>query len=352
MRRALARWMCGVVLALASAALGAAALAQGRDLTVVSRGGAYQEAQREAFFRPWMQARQQRMLEESWDGGIEALRARVRAGLDNWDIVQVEGDELLIGCAEGLFERLDWAALGGPDRYVPDAAQECGVGAIVSSLVLAWDRAAGGRAPTGWADLFDTARFPGPRGLRRGPKGTLEIALLGDGVPPAEVYRLLATEAGTDRALRRLEAIRGELRWWDRAAEPAQWLAAAEVVLTSALNGRIAAANSEDGRDFGMLWQQHLPAMEYWAVMRGSPNLARAMDFLVFVGDPRIQAALPPLIPYGVTARGAAELLPSPLLGQLPTAARHGRDALPIDPAFWQAHHARLSRRLADWLNR
>ncbi len=63
---------------LAAAALPAAAAhAQGRDLTVVSWGGAYQDAQREVFFRPFQQQLRTRMLEETWDGGIGVLRSRI-----------------------------------------------------------------------------------------------------------------------------------------------------------------------------------------------------------------------------------------------------------------------------------
>jgi spermidine/putrescine-binding protein len=67
-------------------------------------GGAYQDAQRDVFFRPWMTARNERLLEETWDGGIDALRRRIRLGPNTWDLVQVESDELLLGCEEGRFE--------------------------------------------------------------------------------------------------------------------------------------------------------------------------------------------------------------------------------------------------------
>ena len=52
----------------------------------------------------------------------------------------VDSDELATGCSEGLFEKLDWSAIGGKDHYLPQAVSDCGVGAGVASLVLAWDR--------------------------------------------------------------------------------------------------------------------------------------------------------------------------------------------------------------------
>jgi putative spermidine/putrescine transport system substrate-binding protein len=327
----------------------APARAQQRDLTIVSWGGAYQEAQREVYFRPWMAARSERLLEETWDGGVGVLRARIRSGANSWDVVQVESEELLIGAEEGLFEPLDWDAIGGRDNYIPQAVSDFGVGAILYAFVLAWDRDRLRAAPRGWADFFDTALIPGRRGLRRGPKTTLEIALLADGVPPAEVYRVLATEAGTERAFRKLDGIRGEISWWERGSQPPQWLATGEVALANAYNGRIAAANAVDGRNFGIGWNQNLYALDSWVIMRGSPNRDRALDFLRFAGQAEVQAELPPRIPYGVTARGANALIHREVLQQLPTAPQNAGSALGIDDRFWLANLDRLTRRFDAW---
>ncbi|WP_439598475.1 extracellular solute-binding protein [Falsiroseomonas sp.] len=325
--------------------------AQGpRDLTVVSWGGAYQDVQRDIFFRPWMTARDARLLEETWDGGMDVLRERIRSGTNNWDLVQVEGHQLLIGCREELFEPMDWEAIGGREAYLPAAVQDCGVGAIAYSMVLAWDRATLRGAPAGWADFFDTDRFPGRRALRRRPRTTLEIALLGDGVAPSEVYALLATQAGQDRAFRKLDSIRAQLAWWDRGSQPALWLASGEVVLSCAHNGRIALANATDGRDFGIAWAQNLAMMDSWVILRGSPNRQRALDFLRFAGQPAVQARLPRVMPCGVTALGALAELPAPLLAQLSTSPAHAAAALRIDEAFWLRHLDALNRRFAAWL--
>ncbi|MGK7868910.1 extracellular solute-binding protein [Falsiroseomonas sp. E2-1-a20] len=330
---------------------GRAARAQNpRDLTVVSWGGAFQDAQRDVFFRPWMTARDERILEETWAGGIDDLRRRIQPGPNTWDLVQVESEELLIGCEEGLFEPMDWDAIGGREAYRPEAVSACGVGAIQYSFILAWDRPRVATSPRGWADLFDTARIPGRRALRRGPKTTLEIALLADGVPRNRVYAELATERGLAQAFRRLESIRADLAWWERGSEPTQWLAAGEVALTAAYNGRIALANAQDGRDFGIAWQQNLTTLDSWVIMRGSPNRARALAFLRFAGQPQVQAGLPPRIPYGMTAQGVEALLPGPLLARLPTAPPHLEDSLRIDDRFWVDNLDRLNRRFEAFL--
>jgi putative spermidine/putrescine transport system substrate-binding protein len=338
--------------ALAAAALPAAPRAQGRDLTVVSWGGAYQDAQREVYFRPFQQATRIRLLEETWDGGIGVLRSRIASGANTWDVVQVESEELLIGAEEGLFEPIDWAAIGGRDAYIPQAVHDFGVGAILYSFVLAFDRARMANGPANWADFFDTRRFPGKRGLRKGPKTTLEIALMADGVPPDQVYATLSTPAGVDRAFRKLDSIKADIAWWERGSQPPQWLAAGEVAMTNAYNGRIAAANKTDGRNFAIVWTNNLYTLDSWVIMKGSPNRARALEFLKFVGRPDIQAGLPPRIPYGVTAKGANERLPADLLAQLPTAPQNLAGALQISDRFWLDNLDALTQRFNTWVAR
>ena len=71
--------------------------AQARDLTVTSWGGSYQDAQREVYFQPFMKQTGTKLVEDSWNGGVGALRAKVEGGNADWDVVQVEAEELVLG---------------------------------------------------------------------------------------------------------------------------------------------------------------------------------------------------------------------------------------------------------------
>ena len=66
-------WM----VALAAAALVLATATPARDLTVVSWGGAYQDAQRDVYFKPFMETTKIKMAEENWDGGVGTLSTRL-----------------------------------------------------------------------------------------------------------------------------------------------------------------------------------------------------------------------------------------------------------------------------------
>ena len=123
-----------------TAGIALATTAQARDLAVVSWGGAYQDAQKKVYFEPFKKATGVPMNDESWDGGIGVLRAKVQGGAATWDVVQVESDELAVGCEEGLFEKTEYSKIGGEAAYLPPSINSCGVGAIVYDFVLGYDK--------------------------------------------------------------------------------------------------------------------------------------------------------------------------------------------------------------------
>ena len=49
--------------------------------------------------------------------------------------------------------------------------------------------------------------------MRRSPYGTMEFALVADGVPVDEVYETLSTPEGVDRAFRKLDSIKEHVVW-------------------------------------------------------------------------------------------------------------------------------------------
>jgi putative spermidine/putrescine transport system substrate-binding protein len=339
-----------VMVAVTLAALALPTLAHADDLTVVSWGGAYQKAQNEIYFQPFAKASGTNLVQDSWDGGIGIVRSKVEAGAPTWDVVQVESDELQVGCDEGIYVKLDWSKLGGKDAYLPSAVNSCGVGAILYNFVLAYDGDKIKSPPKSWADFFDTKTWPGKRALRKGPKTNLEIALMGDGVPQADVYKVLATPAGVDRAFKKLDQIKSSIVWWEAGAQPPQLLASNEVAMASAYNGRIAAANEADKRHFKMVWNGSLYTLDSWVILKGSKHLDTAYKFLDFVGKPENQAKLPPHIPYGVTNRKAGALIQAALLQELPTSPEHLAQSVHIDDVFWTENIDRLNQRFNAWV--
>ena len=185
-------------------------VALARDLTIISWGGNFQDAQRIAYFNPFTAATNIKTVDQAWDGGVGTLRARAQSGGDpGWDVVHAEVEELQVGCAEGLYEPIDWSKIAEKDKLIPAAtSSKCGVGAITWSAGIAYDADKLKPGPTSAVDFFDLQKFPGKRAIRKGPKYALELALEGDGVPVDKIYDVLRTPEGVDRAFNKLKSIR------------------------------------------------------------------------------------------------------------------------------------------------
>ena len=69
-------------------------------------------------------------------------------------------------------------------------------------------------------------------------------------VSPADRVRDAVTEAGVKRALAKLEALKPHIVWWESGSQPPKRLATGETSMSTAFNGRIAAAN-RDASVFG-----------------------------------------------------------------------------------------------------
>jgi putative spermidine/putrescine transport system substrate-binding protein len=344
-------WRIGALMMPGGALLAlAAGPALGADLVVTSFGGAYQDAQREVFFEPFKQETGIDLVEDVWNGGVGTIRAKVEGGGQEWDVVQVEAEELVIGCEEGLYEPIDWEAVGGTDQFIDAAVHDCGVGTIVWSTALAYD---GDKItddpPQSWADFWDTEEYPGKRGLRRHPKYTLEAALMADGVPPDQVYEVLRAEEGVERAFAKLDEIKDDIIWWEAGAQAPQLLASGEVVMTNAWNGRISAANKDDGRNFKIVWPQSIYAVDSWVILRGTPHEDAALQFIAFASQPEHQSKLPEAIAYGVTHTSAAEEIDTDLLSDLPTAPDNLKGAIALDTEFWVENVEPLTERFTAW---
>lgn len=325
-------------------------LAAARDLTIIARPSALAPVT-EVFVKPFTTATAIPVQTESWDGGLDTLRAQAKSPDTTWDLVMVDSDELATGCAEGLYEKLDWSAVGGKEHYLPQAVSDCGVGMGVASLVIAWDRDKFPAAPN-WGDFWDVAKYPGKRGLHRGVRGNLEFALIADGASPADVYKILSASEGVDRAFRKLDQLKPYIVWWQSDAEAARILASGDVLMSSAYSPALVAMNKTMHRNFGVQWVASLYEVLNWAIMKGSPNVRAAAQFLYFAGTPAIEARLVGQFGEGGLAKGANDGLPPELVQLSPTAPANLAAAVRVDAGFWHENLAKLRQRFEAWLAR
>jgi putative spermidine/putrescine transport system substrate-binding protein len=261
----------------------------------------------------------------------------VQSGSPTWDVVEVSDAQLQIGCNEGLLEPIDFSKVGGKDRFVPEAVHECGVGTNASSAIIAYN---GDRfptnPPTALKDFFDVARYPGPRALRKNPRFNMEMALLADGVPTTDVYKVLGTEEGVTRAFKKLDQIKPHIKvWFTQWAEAIQLLADGEVAMTMNGNGRVWAAAAKDKKNLKIIWDNQGAGYDFWSVVKGSKRGDLAMKFIAFASQDRTMTEFTKLFRYGPTLKSVVDRMPPEIARDMPNATANMTTAYRVSASFW-----------------
>ena len=356
----------GLFAALAVIGIGGTQATADEEVTVVSWGGSYAEACKKAVLDPFTEETGVEIRLESYNGGLAQIRAQVETGNVHWDVVDLEFADLARGCDEGLFELIDIDELppapdGTParDDYFEGTYSECGGGGIFYSTVYAYNNESfDGKRPSTIEDFFDLEKFPGRRGMRRTAAVNLEFALLADGVPPEDVYAVLGTPAGLDRAFGKLDTIKEHIVWWEAGAQPPQMLADQEVVMSTAYNGRIFNAQVLEQQPFTIVWDGQVLDYGQFAIVAGTPNLEAARSYLLFASQVENMAAIGHYIAYSPTRRSGIDLISThretgvEMRPHMPSAPENMSRVVRNDWEWWSDHGEEMNERFSAWLSR
>lgn len=336
--------------AAAIVAAASTAYADGK-VTIVGWGGTWNDVYKVGVTDPFAAEKKVEVTLDEWDGSLAKIRSQVESGNVTYDVVSVEAPQLQIGCDEGLFEKLPEAVAAQKDHYLPGTMHECGIASDTWATVLVYDGNKIKDGPTSWADFWDVQKFPGKRGMLGQALYTLENALLADGVKPADVYAVLRTPEGVDRAFAKLEQIKPHVVWWNSSSTAIQNLDAGEVVMTDMYNGRITYDNENNGKNYRIAWDAgFFYGTDMWTVVKGAPNGDNAKAFMEFFAIPENQAGFPKLYGYGVGDKRVYDLLTPEQRDRLPTSPAHLEKGAPYDSAFWTDNQEALEQRFKTWL--
>ncbi|GAA0302293.1 extracellular solute-binding protein [Rhodovulum strictum] len=368
----------GLLSATALVALPVAAMAQdlppcencANSMTVVSWGGAYQTSQIKAYAEPYAAMTGVSFTwDESSNEAVAKLRAMNEAGNITWDLVDVEGPDSQRLCDEGLAMEVDIDEIlaAGDDGSTPredfadSVVNDCYIPQIVFSTtfgyrtnVAEWE----GRTPDNLCALFDLENFPGKRSLEKRPKKNIEWALLCDGVEKDDLYDVLSTQEGVERALAKLDTIKSETIWWSAGAETPQRLADGEVVMGSTYNGRLFSVIVEQNQPVDMLWDWQVFDFDGWIIPEGLPEdrLNRVLHFLHFATDTQRLADQAKYISYG-PARASSQPLVSThadlgveMAPHMPTNPENQKNYLVNNIEWWADNQDDVEARFQAWL--
>ncbi len=340
------------------------------SMTIVSWGGAYSASQNNAYHKPYMELTGINVVnDESSAEAVAKLRAMNEANNITWDLVDVVAADAIRLCDEGLAEVIDpdtdlaAAPDGTPasEDFGEMLVSECYIPQIVYSTTFGYRTNVaewGGKTPTDICAVFDTENFPGKRSLEKRPINNVEWALLCDGVPKDEVYDVLATPEGVDRALAKLDTIKSDVIWWSAGAETPQLLADGEIVMGSTYNGRLFSVIEEQKQPVAMLWDAQVFDLDGWIVPAGLPEdrKKRVMHYLRFATDTQRLADQAKYISYGPARQSSAPLvgkhatLGIDMAPHMPTDPNNAKNTFLYNYEFWADYRDDIDAKFQAWL--
>jgi putative spermidine/putrescine transport system substrate-binding protein len=104
-----------------------------------------------------------------------------------------------------------------------------------------------------------------------------------------------------------------------------------------------------------VVWDRQLYELDVFAIPKGDPKRAMAMDFIRFATSAPSLAHVAGWVPFGPARRSALALVPdNPETGEamrsfLPTAPENFATAFAVDDCWWQDHAAEVATRWQAW---
>jgi len=346
----------------------AASVVTAEEMTIVSWGGAYSKSQKLAYHDPYTAKTGITIInDDSSAEAVAKLRAMNEANNVTWDVVDVEAADAIRLCDEGLAIEID------PDKYLapaPDGTSarddfgallvsDCYVPQIVYSTAFGYRTdMVGDNPPDEICDVFDLEAYPGKRALEKRPVNNMEWALLCSGVAKEDLYDVLATSEGQDRALAQLDTIKDNVIWWSAGADTPQLLADGEIVMGSTYNGRLFSVIVEQNQPVGMLWDAQVFSIDGWIIPTGlSPERqARALEYMYFATDTQRLADQSKYISYGPARASSAPLVDKhaelgiDMAPHMPTDPNNAKNTILYNIEFWADYRDDIDAKFQAWL--
>lgn len=280
-------------------------LAKVNEIVLSNWGGDSTEVMRDVFALPFTE---ESGIPVSFDS--TPLEGRVKAMVDSgsviWDVMDLDAFSAIRLGKAGLLRPIDYTVVSRDT--LPGSSFEYGVASYMNSNVLAYDKARfpdGG--PQNWRDFWDVEKFPGKRALYKWAFGTIEAALLADGVPMDQLYPL-----DVPRALKKIGELKDHLILWDSGAESQQMLRSGDVVMANIWASRAHYLSEETDDRITFIWNEGIAFNQTWAVPKDNPAGDAVWQFIASTQIPERQFALLERMGVGpVTNQAIAQLPPA-----------------------------------------
>ena len=331
----------GMVLGLSNVAK-----ADGHSVMFASWGGSFQDALRSSMLAP-AAADLGIEVKEDTTNGIQDIRAQISANAVAWDVAEMELSACETLSRDAMLEPIDYKMVDA-SGIPSDLRQDNYIGFINFTKVIAYRKDQfGDNGPQSWADFWDVEKFPGKRGMHGKVNYNLEAALMADGVAKSEVYNVLSTKEGMERAWAKLAEIVPHVTVWYRGgAQSAQLMRDGEVDMIHMGQNHVGYIN-ESGIGVNFTFDGGTMDVDCLLVPRGAPNKENAMKLINEMVSAEAQARLVKIMPFGTANSGAYDvgILTDDESRKLPTFPDNYAQQLVIDPSFYIGQLSELTER-------
>ncbi len=147
------------------------------------------------------------------------IKEMVQSGKVTADVCDADLFDAIALGPQDILEPIDYGIVQ-KSRVLDGFALDYGVSVVFYGYAFMYDtQAFGANPPQNWADFFDLSKFPGKRSLYKWGNGSIEAALMADGVPMKEVY-----PCDVPRALAKVKSIKADTIFWGSPSEVAQMM--------------------------------------------------------------------------------------------------------------------------------
>lgn len=323
-----------------------AAAAATQDIVLANSGGPAIKAMADNFGTLYHRRTGGTMAIDGSGTGAGRMRAMVEAKNVIWDVCDAGMAVMSELGPRNMLEPIDYSIVD-KSRVISNFCYPYGVCGYLFSTVLAWNRTVVPGTP-GIADVFDIAKIPGKRIMKKDAVGTIEMALLADGVPPDRLYPL-----DQRRALNKLAAFKEHILFWDTGSQSQEWMRSGEASIGFIWNTRLGPLAADTGGRIGSTFQGGLLQIGTWVVPVGNPaGRQAAMQAIAIMQDPDAQIGLFRALGNGPANPEAAGRIPAGLRATDPGAPENAAVQARIDAAWYLSgdHYSDAQKQFLDML--
>lgn len=319
------------------------AVAKSDTVVLSNYGGSYQDASIKAVLDPFTKETGIKVVNVPAPG-LDKIKAMELAGNVEIDLWIGGGGWLASGSKQGFWEKLDLSQFDLQDLTIEPTSDYVTYETFPEGVT--WDpkKFGPGKHPSNFAELLDLKKFPGRRGFYKFPTLVMEIALLGDGVAPKDLYPL-----DIDRAFKVLDRIKPNIVWETTTTQQVSLIQNGEVDFGFAPINRVKGTNEPGGGvPLAFSFDQFLVATDAIAILKGAPNKENAMKLVAYLLRPEVQAKFHNITGMISVSKKSAALVSTEARKWQPE-VNSPNGIMPNDK-YWADNFEAINKRFLEWV--